>query len=129
MFRHKYAWNDQQIDDIIGNLLRLGVLLSSLVVMFGGILYLHRHGLELPDYRVFRGEPTDLRTITGIVNSVMELRSKGIIQLGLLLLIATPILRVAFTVLAFVLQRDKTYVVVTLIVLVVLLFSLFWKGR
>jgi uncharacterized membrane protein len=49
----KHAWTDQPIDDIIGNLLRIGVLIPALVVLFGGSLYLIRHGSTLPEYRVF----------------------------------------------------------------------------
>jgi uncharacterized membrane protein len=50
--------------------------------------------------------------------------SLGIIQIGLLLLIATPVARVAFSVFAFVLQRGSTYVVVTLVVLTILIYSI-----
>ena len=78
----------------------------------------------MPDYRVFRGEPSDLRNLPGIVAEVADLRGRGIIQLGLLVLIATPVLRVAFTIFAFLEQRDHLYVVVTLIVLTFLLISL-----
>jgi uncharacterized membrane protein len=52
------------------------------------------------------------------------MQSESIVQLGLLLLIATPVARVAFTLVAFVLQRDRTYVVVTSIVLALLLYGL-----
>ena len=129
MFRSKRAWTDQQIDDIIGNLLKTGVVISAAVVLFGGILYLARHGFELPNYRVFRGEPSELSTIAGIMKSVLAFHARGIIQLGLLLLIATPIMRVAFTILAFALQRDKTYTMVTFIVFALLLFSFFAGNR
>lgn len=125
----KRSWNDQQIDDIIGNILRIGVVLSALVVLAGGILFIMRHGGELPDYRVFRGEPSDLRTVPGILADAATFRARGIIQLGLLLLIATPIIRVAFTIVAFALQRDRTYIMVTLIVFAVLIFSLIGGGR
>ena len=54
--------------------------------------------------------------------------SRGLIQFGLLLLIAVPVARVAFSVVAFALQRDRTYVVVTLIVLAVLLYGLTRAG-
>jgi uncharacterized membrane protein len=57
------------------------------------------------------------------------LAAKGIIQFGLLFLIATPIARVAFSVIAFALQRDRVYVSVTLIVLGLLLYSLVGGGR
>lgn len=129
MSHSKKAWTDQQIDDIIGNLLRTGVVVSALVVLLGGMLYLTRHGFELPDYRVFRGESSDLCNIPGILRDTLAFRARGVIQLGLLLLIATPIIRVAFTILAFALQRDKTYVFVTFIVLSLLLFSLAGGGQ
>lgn len=124
MMDSKPAWSEQQVEEVVGNLLRGGVTLAVVVVLAGGILYLIRYGATLPDYRVFHGEPADLRSVSGIVKDALELRSRGIIQLGLLLLIATPVARVAFSVVAFILQRDRLYVVVTLIVLGVLLYSL-----
>ena len=124
----KGAWTDRQVETIIGNLLRGGVILAAAVVLTGGAFFLARHGSAYPDYRIFRGEPTDLRTVHGIVMDAMSSRSRGLIQLGLLLLIATPVARVAFSLFAFFRQGDRTYVVVTLMVLMVLLYSLFW-GR
>ena len=41
------SWNDQRIEIIIGALLRTGVLLAASVVLFGGVLYLARHGNEI----------------------------------------------------------------------------------
>jgi uncharacterized membrane protein len=123
------GWTDQRVDAIIGNLLRAGVLLAATVVLLGGGLYLVQHGSTVPDYRVFRGEPAYLRGVSGILREARALDGRGLIQLGLLLLLATPIARVAFSVLAFTLQRDRTYVVVTLIVLAVLLYSLGSGGR
>ena len=51
-------------------------------------------------------------------------QSASIVQLGVVLLIATPIARVAFTLVAFAIQRDRTYVIITLIVLGLLLYGL-----
>jgi uncharacterized membrane protein len=121
----KGGWTDDWVDHFLGNLLRAGVILAAAVVLFGGVLYLVRHGEERPDHRVFRGEPARLCSPSGIVVEALAFRSQGIIQLGLLLLIATPIARVIFSIIAFALQRDHTYVIITMIVLVVLLFSLF----
>lgn len=129
MSHSKDTWTDQAIDVIISNILRGGVILSALVVLAGGVLYLIRHGLESPDYHLFHGESSDLCNVRGIVKDALAHRARGIIQLGLLFLLATPILRVAFTVLAFAFQRDRTYVIVTLIVLAVLVFSLSGGGR
>ena len=118
------GWTDRRVDEIIGNLLRDGVILAAAVVLLGGVLYLAQHASTVPDYRVFRGEPASLRGVPGIVGDARALDGRGLIQLGLLVLLATPVARVAFSVLAFALQRDRTYVVVTLIVLAVLLYSL-----
>lgn len=120
----KNSWTDQKVEDIIGNLLRLGVGISAAVVLFGAAVYLFRHGLEHADYRVFHGEPADLRTLEGIIRATFSFRGRGIIQLGLVLLIATPVVRVAFAVVAFAIEQDRMYVVFTLIVLIILLFSL-----
>lgn len=117
-------WTDQYVEELIGNLLQTGVIAASGVVLCGGSIYLVRHGLSAPQYHVFVGEPTDLRTLSGILRDALALRGRGIIQLGLLLLIATPVARVAFSIAAFAMQRDRLYVVVTLMVLAILLYSL-----
>jgi uncharacterized membrane protein len=125
----RFTITDARIDETIGNLLRAGVIVASLIVLIGGGLYITRHGTELTDYRIFHGEPSDLRTIQGIVMFASTFHGRGLIQFGLLLLIATPVMRVAFTVLCFGLQKDRVYVAVTLIVLAVLLFSLTGGGH
>lgn len=116
--------SDKRVESIVGDLLRAGVLISALVVVAGGILFLTHHGSSALTYRVFRGEPSDLRSVSSICRQVVSLDPPGLIQFGLLLLIATPVVRVAFTVFAFAFERDWTYVVVTLIVLALLIFSL-----
>jgi uncharacterized membrane protein len=118
-------WTDQRIENILANLLRAGVLLSALVVLIGGVIYLIRHGHSPVYFRVFRGESADLRSVRGTIRDALELRGQGIIQLGLLLLIATPVARVAFSIFGFTEERDGMYVVFTLIVFSVLLYSLF----
>jgi uncharacterized membrane protein len=118
-------WTDQRIENILANLLRAGVLLSALVVLIGGVIYLIRHGHSPVYFRVFRGESADLRSVRGTIRDALELRGQGIIQMGLLLLIATPVARVAFSIFGFTEERDGVYVVFTLIVFSVLLYSLF----
>ncbi|HTV59539.1 MAG TPA: DUF1634 domain-containing protein [Verrucomicrobiae bacterium] len=108
----------------IGTLLRTGVVLSALLVFVGGMVYVFRHPSIPINYRTFSGEPDNLRHIAGIVQASLSFHGRAIIQLGLLLLIATPVMRVAFSVFAFAMEKDWKYVVVTLIVLVLLLYSL-----
>ena len=117
-------WNDEAVDEILGNLLRIGVMASAVVVLAGGVLYLVRHGSQPAGWHTFVGEPAHYTTIGGILRDAMVPHGRGIIQLGVLLMLATPIARVVFSVIAFALQRDRTYIVVTLIVLGVLLYSL-----
>jgi len=118
------SMSDERIDIIIGNLLRIAVIVSAIVVLAGAGIYLWRHGQETPDYGVFEGIPKNLRGLKEIMEAAWQIRSVGIIQLGLLLLIFTPVARVAFSLVAFLLERDYMYVVFTLIVLTVLLLSI-----
>jgi uncharacterized membrane protein len=121
-------WRDRRIEIILGNLLRTGVLISAAVVLLGASIYLSRHAHDPADYRVFRGEPSEYRTIRGVIQSVISGGGRGLIQLGLLLLIATPIARVAFSVAGFAIERDRLYVAFTLIVLAILLYSFLGTG-
>ena len=116
---------DQRIENIIGGMLRVGVILSTAFVLGGGIWYLFQFGAGRPEYRSFQGEPAMLRSVSGIVRGAVALDERSWIQLGLLLLIATPVARVLFSIFAFAAQRDRTYVTITLIVAGVLLYSLF----
>jgi uncharacterized membrane protein len=118
------AWTDKKIETILGNLLRAGVIFSAGVVFIGAVFYLARHGQAPANYRVFQGEPSDLRRVPGIVRDAMELSGRGIIQLGLLFLIATPVARVIFSVWGFAAEKDRMYVTFTVIVLAILIFSL-----
>ena len=128
MSQPKRAWSDEKMEQIIGTLLISGVIAAALIVLVGGVLYLFRYGAAFPDYAVFRGEPAELRSLSGIVGGALSFQIRSVIQLGLLLLIATPVARVAFCLLAFALQRDRTYVIVTLIVFAVLMYSLIGGG-
>ena len=119
------SWDDQRIEIIIGTLLRTGVILAAAVVLVGGVLYLARHGHEIPDYRTFHGEPESMKSPKDIVHGAFGMSARAIIQMGLLLLIATPVARVAFSAVAFAIEHDYMYVVITLIVLAILSYSLF----
>ncbi len=118
-------WLDQRIELVIAQLLRAGVLLAAFVVIAGAVLYLAPHPQARVDYRTFRGEPRELRTVDGVVHNAFSGNAMGIMQLGLLLLIATPITRVGFSVVAFAMEGDRMYVAFTLLVLSILLYSLF----
>ena len=118
-------WSEHAVETAVGRLLRAGVVLAAAVVLCGAVIYLWHHGGARPNYHVFRGESRSLRQLGSIVQDAAALKGRELIQLGLLLLIATPVMRVAFCAYAFMRQRDRLYVLVSMVVLAVLLFSLF----
>ncbi|HCF28289.1 MAG TPA: DUF1634 domain-containing protein [Cyanobacteria bacterium UBA11049] len=116
--------SDHNIEQFISRLLKYGVLLASAVVLVGGVLYLLRHGAEPADYQFFHGAPSEFCSPLGVVKAVLSGSSRGIIQLGILLLIATPVARVVFSVLVFLWQRDFIYVSIASFVLAGLIYGL-----
>ena len=115
---------DRQFEIVLGRLLRGGFLLSAAIVLVGGVLYLIKYGHRTPQYGMFYGEPTDLRHASDVLRDALGGHSRGLIQLGLLLLIATPVARVALSVIEFARERDWLYVTTTLMVLATLVYSL-----
>ena len=116
--------DDKRLETMIGQLLRTGVLLAAATVLAGGVMWLVEHHGQRVNYRVFVAGGESLRTVPGILNSAAHLDSAGLIQLGLLLLILTPLARVAMALAGFALERDRLYTVVSLIVFVILVASL-----
>lgn len=125
MKRAENGFKDKDIQLLIGSLLRWGVLLSMAVVAIGGIIYLYRHGHNISDYAVFKPQPNFTRKIAPILQGVLALKGRAIIQLGILLLIATPIMRVLFSAVGFFLEKDYLYVAITVLVLAIIMFSMF----
>jgi uncharacterized membrane protein len=116
--------SEHDAEQLIGRLLQTGVLLAAAVTLVGGALLLAQHGSSAPAFSDFRGQPGNLTSIIGILRGVRAGQSDAIVQLGIVLLIATPIARVAFTLVVFALQRDRIYVFITLFVLMLLLYGL-----
>jgi len=115
---------DQRLEAAIGRMLRIGVTLAALVVLSGGALYLLQAHAPVPDYTHFRSSPEEARSIGGTFAGVAKGSPVSIIQLGILLLIATPVVRVALALAGFLVERDWLYTAVGTIVLAILLFSL-----
>ncbi len=119
---------DKTLETIIGYTLRIGVIAAAVLVLAGGVYYLIENAGTVADYHTFHPAAKHTLDLAGIVQNALALNSLGIIQLGLLVLVATPLVRVILSVVAFVLERDLLYVVVTVIVLTVLLYSFLAKG-
>jgi uncharacterized membrane protein len=115
--------SDQRLETAMGRMLQMGVTVSALVVLAGGILYLVRAGGAKPDYAHFRGVPRGLNSVGGIMNGLVHWNAASLIAFGILLLIATPICRVIFGVVGFALLGDRFFGGVSLVVLAILLTS------
>lgn len=124
MRKNKPGLADKDIELIMGNMLRYGVLLSAAIVITGAVIFLWQHGTELPDYSKFSGEPKRLIEAGSIWHTAWEGRGRSIIQLGLLVLIATPIARIVFSIIGFIIEKDILYTLITLVVLLIIIFSL-----
>ncbi|HLI63791.1 MAG TPA: DUF1634 domain-containing protein [Terriglobales bacterium] len=116
------------MERLIGMVLLVGVLLSTSVVTVGGLIYVCRHANSRVHYRIFRGEPSDLRTVEGITQDLKTFSGRGIIQLGLILLVGVQVVRVLLTGVLFGVNRDRIFVGISTIVLVLLLYGLFWES-
>jgi len=122
----------RKVELAISALLRVGVLTSLLVVLIGTVVTFVHH----PHYLSSRHDLVHLtrpgaefpHSVPTVVRGLQHSQGRAIVMAGILLLIATPVLRVAVSVLAFVYQRDRTFVVITSVVLALLLTS-FLLGR
>ena len=117
-------WDDQRVERMLGVLLQTGVILSGIVVLVGGVLYLMRYGQVPARYDTFDAQRGSLRSILSTGKDALHGDGRAIIEWGLLQLIATSVARVFFSMIAFALEKDRLYVLLTLIVLVILLYSL-----
>ena len=124
MLDPRAGWSDDQADARLSRVLQVGVVVAAAIVALGGILFLASAGRSAPDLGAFRGEPEGFRHVRGIVNAARTGSGLGVIQLGLLVLMATPVARVAFSLFAFVRQRDWAYVAITTLVLALLTASM-----
>jgi uncharacterized membrane protein len=118
----KHKFRDTDMQAVIGWVLRLGVIASISIVIFGGLVYLFRHGEEAPNHSKFTKLP-DFVQLNGIVKGIFDFHGRSIIQAGIILLIATPIVRVIFSAISFVLEKDRLYILISLLVLLIIFMS------
>ena len=116
---------DEGIEKSMGNLLRLGVLISACIVLLGGVFYIAQHGNELANYRKFVSEPKRLTQFSLIFDGIFRGRGRSIIQAGLFVLIVTPISRILFSIIGYFLEKDYLYLILALLVFVIIVVNLF----
>jgi uncharacterized membrane protein len=124
----KASRDDRHLALEVGGILRIGVIVSSAVIVSGLVPFIVREGLLHADYHVFRGEPAAFRSVSGAIVDAARADPRGIMQLGVLLLVATPFARVALCVVEFARAKDRLYVAVALLVLLALSWGLLGSG-
>jgi uncharacterized membrane protein len=117
-------FKDTDMQAVIGWILRAGVLVSMSVIFIGGVIYLYRHGQTHVDYSKFVGVPDFVSNPGAIIHGVFTLRGRAIIQAGIILLIATPVIRVIFSAIGFIMEKDYLYTAITVLVLFIILASM-----
>lgn len=127
----KAFWAERDMELLIGKLLRYGVMISCAITIFGGIVYLFQHsGDSSAMYRASDipneafGVSYYLRELATILPRLLQFDGAAIVQFGVCVLIATPILRVAVSAIAFLIEKDYLYVVITFIVLSIIIANM-----
>ncbi len=113
------------VETVLSRFARSCISISTGAVLLGGVLNLLRHGNEFVAWEKFYGEPAALCSFSRITDAAFAAQGKGIIQFGLILLVAVPVLRVAASMLAFIRKSDFVFIAFSLFVLLILSFSLF----
>lgn len=119
----------REIGLILGKVLRIGVYSACIIAAIGGIIYMFYDNAILPNYKAtteFTGTAENLRDFKDIFRGVLALNGASIIQLGVIVLIATPIIRVALSIFTFLYEKDYLYVVITIIVLCIIMINMFF---
>ncbi len=117
----KRHFTDFDLNRSVGNLLRIGVILSVITSLFG-FIKLFLEGFKMPK------EYSSLEIPDGTIwqsfwNSLMNFEGVAIIQLGILILIMTPLVRIIFALIGYLKEKDYTYVIISLIVLGIMVVS------
>lgn len=118
----------ERVELWLSRLLRGGVLVSLALVVLGTAITYVRHGREMftaqPSFEAWRAQQIPVHTLAEVVAAVGAGRGRGVVALGLLCLIATPIIRVALSIFIFRAQHDRRFATLTAMVLALLLLSL-----
>ena len=121
------ARRTRQMESLVRRVLQVGLLVSMVLVLVGMLLFGAVHPSRLTSSEslpaLVESGAKFPHTLDDVASAASDLSAEGIIAAGVLVLIATPVLRVALSVVGFAFQRDWVYVGLTVLVLLVLLGS------
>lgn len=118
-------FTDADLNRSVGNLLRLGVILSVITSLVG-FIKLFTEGFKMPKKYKLLDMGTSSEKVWGhFWETLCKGEGMAIIQLGILLLIFTPLMRIIFALIGYLKEKDYVYVVISSIVLAIMAVSFF----
>ena len=117
--------NKWVVETVLSIVLLAGLLAALAVTTIGGGLLMIQQGDTIISFQFFKEESASLSQLDAIVTAALAGDAHSITQLGILMMIATPIARVLSCAILFLFQRDRLYVALSTFVLAILLFSFF----
>ncbi len=118
---------DQTIQKIIGNVLKYGVRTVLIIAAIGGSIFLYDHSSETVDYTRFTENDNSIFHVTAdVLKGVASYDARSIIFLAILVLFCTPFIRLLLSLVSFILEKDRLYVFITTVVLVIIGFSVYF---
>src|SRR4051812_35286213 len=117
--------DEKQLDILLSNVLRVGLSAAALLSMVGCVMFFSDFTGGDPTLQKFQAQPQALRSIPGIWNLALQGDPDGLMQLAVLILLATPFLRVIFACYGFICRREWKFVMISIIVLSALFYGLY----
>lgn len=116
---------EERLRALLARIMIWGLVLAAGTMLVGGIIFLAHHAGQKPGDHKFTGEPSDLRHPVAIVKAALQGNDDSLIQVGVLLMLLNPLVRVAMAALGYAVAKDRLYAGVAGFVLAVLAISYF----
>lgn len=114
-------FSNQKAEWVIGWILLVGISVSALIILSGGILFLIHHGHD--NIQILLQNTSTYKTLPEIVNALMTMKATSVMELGILMLVATQVLRVGLLAIFYIAIRDMMFTSFSLFILAMLLYS------
>lgn len=112
----------------LSKLLIAGIIGSACLISLATVWVIARHGGSPVDYSKFVEPDGSNNSLGEVLSAALGMNARALLMAGVLVVLATPVARVLFSLIAFARERDMLYVTITGIVLAILVYSLFF-GR
>lgn len=116
------------MESLIGYVMRTGLWISVIIVLIGGVLYLLQNGSQFIHYQTLQHDTKSSVTLLDILRGSFSFSPVSLVWLGLLILVLTQVIRVALTVVLFIVERDFIFACISGLILIILIYSIFWRS-